>query len=208
VDATAQAPDFPAPRAPVWLLGTGIAVSVLAGDIRAMLGSVGLVGLALSWALQTPIESFTGWLLNSFQGYYRVGDRVQVGDVFGDVYAIDFLSTTLWELGSAERPGAVHADQPTGRLITFPNQAAPQVEEPAGRAGHGGAQPADPRWPPHPRLPPPAGAAARRGWATHGRSIERFLSTTMPSLKYLARKLQPAILRERFRTSLWPGVSP
>jgi len=25
----------------------------------------------------------------------------------------------------------------------------------------------------------------------------------MPSLKYLARKLQPAILRERFRTSLW-----
>ena len=105
----------------VWLLGTGIAVSVLAGDIRAMLGSVGLVGLALSWALQTPIESFTGWLLNSFQGYYRVGDRVQVGDVFGDVYAIDFLSTTLWELGSAERSGAVHAEQPTGRLITFPN---------------------------------------------------------------------------------------
>jgi len=105
----------------VWLLGTGIAVSVLAGDIRAMLGSVGLVGLALSWALQTPIESFTGWLLNSFQGYYRVGDRVQVGDVFGDVYAIDFLSTTVWELGSAERPGAVHAEQPTGRLITFPN---------------------------------------------------------------------------------------
>ncbi|WP_375772883.1 mechanosensitive ion channel family protein [Archangium gephyra] len=105
----------------VWLLGTGIAVSVLAGDIRAMLGSVGLVGLALSWALQTPIESFTGWLLNSFQGYYRVGDRVQVGDVFGDVYAIDFLSTTVWELGSPERPGAVHAEQPTGRLITFPN---------------------------------------------------------------------------------------
>ena len=105
----------------VWLLGTGVAVSVLAGDIRAMLGSVGLVGLALSWALQTPIESFTGWLLNSFQGYYRVGDRVQVGDVFGDVYAIDFLSTTLWELGSADRPGAVHAEQPTGRLITFPN---------------------------------------------------------------------------------------
>lgn len=105
----------------VWVLGIGITVSVLAGDVRAMLGSVGLVGLALSWALQTPIESFTGWLLNSFQGYYRVGDRVQVGDVFGDVYAIDFLSTTVWELGSPERPGAVQAEQPTGRLITFPN---------------------------------------------------------------------------------------
>src|SRR5690606_20504185 len=63
----------------IWLLAIGIAVSVLAGDVRALVGSLGLVGLALSWALQTPIESFTGWLLNSFQGYYRVGDRIAVG---------------------------------------------------------------------------------------------------------------------------------
>jgi small-conductance mechanosensitive channel len=105
----------------VWAAAIGVAMSVLAGDIRALLGSLGLVGLALSWALQTPIESFTGWLMNSFQGYYRVGDRVAVGEVFGDVYRIDFLTTTVWEIGSPERPGFVQAEQPTGRLITFPN---------------------------------------------------------------------------------------
>lgn len=105
----------------IWLTAIGIGVSVLAGDIRALVGSLGLVGLALSWALQTPIESFTGWLLNSFQGYYRVGDRVAVGEVFGDVFRIDFLTTTVWEIGSLERPGFVQAEQPTGRLITFPN---------------------------------------------------------------------------------------
>lgn len=105
----------------VWLLAVGIAVSVLAGDIRALVGSFGLVGLALSWALQTPIESFTGWLMNSFQGYYRVGDRVAVGDALGDVYRIDFLTTTVWEIGGISRPGFVNAEQPTGRLITFPN---------------------------------------------------------------------------------------
>lgn len=105
----------------VWLLALGIAVSVLVGDIRALVGSLGLVGLALSWALQTPIESFTGWLLNSFQGYYRVGDRVAVGEVFGDVYRIDVLTTTVWEIGGPDRSGFVHAEQPTGRLITFPN---------------------------------------------------------------------------------------
>ncbi|WP_266203298.1 mechanosensitive ion channel family protein [Pontibacter kalidii] len=105
----------------VWLLAIGIAISVVAGDIRALLGSLGLIGLALSWALQTPIESFTGWLLNSFQGYYRVGDRVRVGDVFGDVYRIDFLTTTVWEIGAPYQPGFVHAEQPTGRLVTFPN---------------------------------------------------------------------------------------
>jgi small-conductance mechanosensitive channel len=106
----------------VWLLALGIALSVLVGDIRALVGSVGLVGLALSWALQTPIESFTGWLLNSFHGYYRLGDRIAVGDVFGDVYRIDFLTTTVWEYGGPDRPpGGVHAEQPTGRMITFPN---------------------------------------------------------------------------------------
>ena len=105
----------------LWLLAIGVAVSVVAGDIRALLGSLGLVGLALSWSLQTPIESFTGWLLNSFKGYYRVGDRISVGEVFGDVYKIDFLTTTVWEIGAPYRDGFVQAEQPTGRLVTFPN---------------------------------------------------------------------------------------
>ncbi len=103
----------------VWLLALGAALSVLAGDARALIGSVGLFGLALSWALQAPIESFTGWLLNSFRGYYRVGDRIAVGDVFGDVYRIDILTTTVWEAGGPDK--AVAAAQPTGAMITFPN---------------------------------------------------------------------------------------
>jgi small-conductance mechanosensitive channel len=103
----------------LYLLALVAALSIMAGDARALLGSVGLVGLALSWALQTPIESFTGWLLNSFRTYYKVGDRIEVGDVFGDVYKIDILTTTVWEAGG---PGkAVAGAQPTGAMITFPN---------------------------------------------------------------------------------------
>jgi small-conductance mechanosensitive channel len=106
----------------IWLVALGTALGVVAGDARAILGSIGLIGLALSWALQAPIESFTGWLLNSFRGYYRVGDRVAVGEVFGDVYRIDLLTTTVWEYGGPDRPPhPVRAEQPTGRLITFPN---------------------------------------------------------------------------------------
>jgi small-conductance mechanosensitive channel len=106
----------------IWVFALGIAVSVLVGDVRALVGSLGLIGLALSWALQTPIESFTGWLMNGMRGYYRVGDRVAVGEVMGDVFRIDFFTTTVWEIGSPGRPGAfVNAEQPTGRMITFPN---------------------------------------------------------------------------------------
>jgi small-conductance mechanosensitive channel len=51
--------------------------------------------------------------------YYRVGDRIEVGEVFGDVYKIDVLTTTVWEAGG---PGkAVAGAQPTGAMITFPN---------------------------------------------------------------------------------------
>lgn len=106
-------------RIGIFMLAIGAGLSVIAGDVRALVGSIGLVGLALSWALQTPIESFTGWLLNSFRGYYRVGDRIEVGDVFGDVYKIDVLTTTVWEAGG---PGkAVVGAQATGAMITFPN---------------------------------------------------------------------------------------
>jgi small-conductance mechanosensitive channel len=105
----------------MWILVTGVVFSIIAGDMRALLGSIGLVGLALSWALQTPIESLTGWLLNAFKHYYKIGDRIKVGDVFGDVYKIDFLTTTIWEIGSLSQPGYVNAEQPTGRMVTFPN---------------------------------------------------------------------------------------
>jgi hypothetical protein len=103
----------------IWLLAIGAALSVIAGDTRVLVGSVGLFGLALSWALQTPIESFTAWLLNSFKSYYRIGDRIAVGEVFGDVVAIDFLTTTVFEVGGPDKP--VQAAQSTGALVTFPN---------------------------------------------------------------------------------------
>jgi len=106
-------------RLGVFVVAAVASLSVLAGDVRAIVGSVGLLGLAASWALQTPIESFTGWLLNSFRRYYTVGDRIAVGDVFGDVYRIDILTTTVWEAGGAGKP--VAAAQATGALITFPN---------------------------------------------------------------------------------------
>jgi small conductance mechanosensitive channel len=103
-----------------FLVAIGAGLSVIAGDATTLVGSVGLAGLALSWALQTPIESFTGWVLNALRDYYRQGDRIAVGEVFGDVYRIDVLTTTVWEAGG---PGDkyVSGAQPTGAFVTFPN---------------------------------------------------------------------------------------
>jgi small-conductance mechanosensitive channel len=93
------------------------ALSVVVGSVSYFITSLGLIGLGITWALQTPILCFTGWILINLRGYYRVGDRIKVNDIYGDVFQIDFLTTTIWENGSTW----FTSEQPSGRLITIPN---------------------------------------------------------------------------------------
>lgn len=93
------------------------ALSVVVGSVSYFITSLGLIGLGITWALQTPILCFTGWILINLRGFYRVGDRIKVNDIYGDVSQIDFLTTTIWENGSTW----FTAEQPSGRLITIPN---------------------------------------------------------------------------------------
>ena len=53
------------------------------------------------------------WVGNIF----RVGDRVRIGDVVGDVMDISLLRTTVMEIGEW-----VKADQYTGRVVTVANR--------------------------------------------------------------------------------------
>ena len=48
---------------------------------------------------------------------YRVGDRIRVGDVVGDVMDISLARTTVMEVGEW-----VKADQYTGRVVTVANR--------------------------------------------------------------------------------------
>lgn len=99
------------------------ALSILVGSVSSFITSLGLVGLGITWALQTPILCFTGWILINIKRYYRVGDRIKVNDIYGDVTQIDFLNTVVWEYGSTW----FTAEQPSGRLITIPNSLVLQT---------------------------------------------------------------------------------
>ena len=99
------------------------ALSILVGSVSSFITSLGLVGLGITWALQTPILCFTGWILINVKRYYRVGDRIRVNDIYGDVTQIDFLNTVVWEYGSTW----FTAEQPSGRLITIPNSLVLQT---------------------------------------------------------------------------------
>ena len=54
----------------------------------------GVAGAGIAFALQEVIASVAGWVAVSFGGFYKVGDRVQLGGIKGDVIDIGVLRTT------------------------------------------------------------------------------------------------------------------
>ncbi|MEF8882619.1 MAG: mechanosensitive ion channel family protein [Halapricum sp.] len=82
-----------------------------------LLFSLGVVGFAVTFALQQPLFSFLGWFYIMLKRPYGVGDRVAIEGSKGDVADVDYLVTTLWEIDGE----LVASNQPSGRIITVPN---------------------------------------------------------------------------------------
>jgi small-conductance mechanosensitive channel len=76
----------------------------------------GVAGAGVAFALQEVIASVAGWVAVAFGGFYRVGDRVQLGGIKGDVIDIGVLRTTLMQVGEW-----VNADQYNGRIVRVAN---------------------------------------------------------------------------------------
>ena len=86
------------------------------GRVGNLTVAIGLLGAGLALALQEVIGGFAGWLVIIIRRPFRVGDRIEMGDIQGDVIDIDILRTTVLEIGEW-----VGADQHTGRVVTIPN---------------------------------------------------------------------------------------
>ena len=90
---------------------------VLTNRYLGLFFSLGVVGFAVTFALQQPLFSLIGWLYIMIKQPYNVGDRVSIEGSKGDVVEVDFFVTTLWEIGGE----LVTSNQPSGRVITLPN---------------------------------------------------------------------------------------
>ena len=92
-------------------------LGVLTRQYVGVLFSLGIVGFAVTFALQQPLFSLIGWLYIMVSRPYSVGDRVAIEGSKGDVVEVDFFVTTLWEINGE----LVSTHQPSGRVITLPN---------------------------------------------------------------------------------------
>lgn len=76
----------------------------------------GLLTAGLAIALQDPIVNIAGWLFIIVRKPFEVGDRIEIGDIAGDVIDVRFFQFTLNEINNW-----VDADQSTGRIVHIPN---------------------------------------------------------------------------------------
>lgn len=76
----------------------------------------GVAGAGIAFALQEVITSIAGWVAISFTTIFKPGDRIQIGELRGDVIDIGVLRTTLMEIG-----GWVSGDLYSGRMVRISN---------------------------------------------------------------------------------------
>jgi len=90
------------------------------GQVVAVLG---FAAAGVAFALQELIGALAGWF-NILSGrIFRVGDRIQMGGVRGDVIDITLLRTKIMEMGSStDDQSWVQGRQYTGRIVTVSNK--------------------------------------------------------------------------------------
>lgn len=96
---------------------TIILITVVFSDkLGGLTVALGVTGAGVAFALQEVIASFAGWLAIIFGGFYKSGDRVQLGGIKGDVMDIGVLRTTIMETGQW-----VDGDLYNGRIVLIAN---------------------------------------------------------------------------------------
>ena len=88
---------------------------------------LGLASAGLAFALQKFVTSIAGYYVILSTNNFTVGDRITMGGVRGDVIALNFIQTTIMEMGqppssdTAASGTWVQSRQFTGRIVSVSN---------------------------------------------------------------------------------------
>ncbi len=99
-----------------YVLTIVIAMIIYSNKLGGFTVALGVAGAGIAFALQEVIASVAGWMAIMFGGFFKAGDRVQLGGIKGDVIDIGVLRTTLMETGQW-----VDGDLYNGRIVLIAN---------------------------------------------------------------------------------------
>jgi small conductance mechanosensitive channel len=94
------------------IFGVLYALDQVGVRIGPLLGALGIVGIALAFALRDILENFVAGLLLQFRRPFSYGDQIVSGDIEGTVLSIDARSVTV------VTPDGETVHIPSSRVIT------------------------------------------------------------------------------------------
>lgn len=101
-------------RVVLWSSIVGVAAFAFASDLTSLATFFGLLAAGVAVALQSVILSAVGYFVLVGRRGIRIGDRVQISGVTGDVTDMGWLQFQLKEIDT-------RTQQPTGNVVTFSN---------------------------------------------------------------------------------------
>lgn len=101
-------------------IATFLAIAVVSilwiRNLRTVSVVISVIGAGLVVSLGDFFLSIAGWFLILIRRPFAAGDRIELGDVKGDVIDVRLFQTSLLEIGNW-----VREDQSTGRVVHIPN---------------------------------------------------------------------------------------
>lgn len=76
-------------------IGIAISLGVMGVNILAVATGLGLIGFALAFGMQDTIANFMAGIMIAIERPFKIGDRIRVGDEWGDVIDIGLRSTMI-----------------------------------------------------------------------------------------------------------------
>jgi small-conductance mechanosensitive channel len=108
-------------RIALWTLVVIIIGFTFASELSSIVTFAGLITAGLAVAMQSVLVSIVGYFFLIGKYGLRVGDRVQIGEVSGEIIELGMVRMYLMELAGRG------SDVPTGRVAAFPNSVVFQV---------------------------------------------------------------------------------
>lgn len=100
-----------------WWGAAAILVLVsLSGSLAALGISAAFMGMILGWSLQAPVTGLAAWLMIVLKRPFRIGDRVIIAGIIGDVVDISLTHVILNQVG-----GTIGGEEKSGRGVLIPN---------------------------------------------------------------------------------------
>ena len=85
----------PIVRMLVWFYATFLALDILAPSRETFLALIASIGLAIGLGAQDLVKNIIGGLVVLIDRPYQLGDRVKIGDAYGEIDHIGLRSTKL-----------------------------------------------------------------------------------------------------------------